>query len=622
VKFSGTGHDGATVEISIVSGPGGTAPSTVVVNAGKWETTATNWPFGTYSLRAIQKVPDNAGGWIESLPYTFTFSRVLPDLSDVTYTAVYQPTFSGKGYNGATVKLYDPGGSSMVAPDALVTGGRWSSRASQVWGPTGRREVHIRQTLNGQTSAWVTLVVTIAPLAPDVNDPVEDGLSPRFSGKCWPGAVVSLTFSGSPTVYTATVVDGNWTFRREPPFTPGVTHTVTVTQTVSQQTSPSVAKTFTVKLPMVKPQITAPQENAEVGRDLTVQGLAGMKGASMQLRDAQFVRNLGAPKVLAADGEWSIDLTALEFRKYAVDAQQTLNQQESVRSDVRVFNVVLTPPIITVPIENGDLPRTSTIEGWAMPGAQVSVWLDGVAEPLLTNIPVQADGRWKADVTLPVGKKAIRARQTLGNQTSRDSRPLPYNVVPAAPYIESPATDEHIGRRGVISGFGVHGDTVTVSLNGAATTVLGRSPVLEDRTWSVTMEFDQPGGLCALTAVASCDGFDSVDSPKRQVRLGTYLPSIELPAAGQWVSHPVGFKGKGRPGVGQVASWFNPDQVWAPNLPVGSGGWQGGAGQSLPVGGQWCRFKQTITDGTDGATISDWADSQRFQIELAPPTEP
>jgi hypothetical protein len=126
VKFSGTGHTGATVEISIVSGPGGTAPSTVVVNAGKWETTATNWPFGTYSLRAIQKVPDNAGGWIESLPYTFTFSRVLPDLSDVTYTAVYQPTFSGKGYNGATVKLYDPGGSSMVAPDALVTGGRWS----------------------------------------------------------------------------------------------------------------------------------------------------------------------------------------------------------------------------------------------------------------------------------------------------------------------------------------------------------------------------------------------------------------------------------------------------------------------------------------------------------------
>ncbi|UVL39272.1 hypothetical protein LOY55_24030 [Pseudomonas sp. B21-040] len=622
MKFSGTGHIGATVEISIVSGPNGTAPPAVVVTADKWETTATNWPFGTYSLRAIQKVPDNAGGWIESLPYTFTFSRVLPDLSDVTYTAVYQPTFSGKGYNGATVKLYDPGGSSMVAPDALVTDGRWSSRASQVWGPTGRREVHIRQTLNGQTSAWVTLVVTIAPLAPDVNDPVEDGLSPRFSGKCWPGAVVSLTFSGSSTVHTATVVGDNWTFQRGTPFTTGVTHTVTVTQTAAQQTSPSVAKTFTVKLPMVKPQITAPQENAEVGRDLTVQGLAGMKGASMQLRDAQFGRNLGAPKVLAADGEWSIDLTALEFREYAVDAQQTLNQQESVHSDVRVFNVVLTPPIITVPIENGDLPRTSTIEGWAMPGAQVSVWLDGVAEPLLTNIPVQADGRWKADVTLPVGKKAIRARQTQGNQTSRDSRPLPYNVVPAAPYIESPASDEHIGRRGVISGFGVPGDTVTVSLNGAATTVLGRNPVLEDRTWSVTMEFDQPGGLCALTAVASCDGFDSVDSPKRQVRLGTYLPSIELPAAGQWVSHPVGFKGKGRPGVGQVASWFNPDQVWAPNLPVGSGGWQGGAGQSLPVGGQWCRFKQTITDGTDGATVSDWADSQRFQIELAPPTEP
>jgi hypothetical protein len=273
-----------------------------------------------------------------------------------------------------------------------------------------------------------------------------------------------------------------------------------------------------------------------------------------------------------------------------------------------------------VPEADQNLPRTSTLEGRATPGALVDVWLEGEAEPLLRNIAVGINGRWSAEVTLPVGRKTIWARQTFEGRPSKDSPPLTYNVVPAAPSIETPATDEHIGRQAVFSGFGVPGDTVTVKLIAEALTVRGSTVVLDDRTWSVTVELDLPGGSYGFVAVASCDGFDSLDSPERPVVLGTYRPTIDVPAPGYWVQNPVHFEGQGRPGVGQVMSWFNPEHVWVPDATVETG-WQGGAIKALPPGGNWCWIKQTLTDNPDGETVSDLIVSKRFEV-LPPSTEP
>ncbi len=613
VTFSGAGHTGATVQFTLVSGPGGTAPPSVAVKPdGQWETTATGWTMGVYTLRVIQKVSDNANGWVESHPYTFTLDRKLENPSNVKYTLDYQPTFSGAGHTGATIRIANPGGGSTAAPDALVANSQWSSKASEVWGPTLNREVHIRQFLNGQWSpTWLELNVSIPPLAPEISPVEVEGVFVVVSGTCWPNAVVELTFSDSGTTFPAQVTQASWSFRRSTPFEPDITHTVTVTQTAAGQKSPAASETFLIEALIPQPVITEPVPSAVVDRDITVRGEDGLKGATMQLRDARFGGALGEPNVLADDGRWSIDLTALEFREYTIDAQQTFDGRESLRSETRTFEVVVVPPVITVPEADQHLPRTSMLEGRATPGATVDVWQEGVPEPLLNNVAVGADGRWYAEVTLPVGRKTIRARQTFEGRPSKDSQPLSYNVVPAAPNIETPATDEHIGRRTVVSGFGVPGDTVTVKLVNPALTVLGQSPVLEDRTWSVSVEFDQPGGRYGVVAVASSDGFDSADSPARPVVLATYLPTIELPAAGSWVSHPVGFKGQGAQGVGEVVSWFNPDHKWAVNIPV-AGGWQGMAMQQLPLGGQWCRFKQTITDSAQVA--SDWVESERFEV--------
>jgi hypothetical protein len=623
VKFSGAGHTGATVDITVVSGPGGTAPPAVQVAGGRWETTATNWSFGNYQLTVTQKVPDNAGGWITSQPVSFAVTREMPDVSDVRYTTDYQPAFSGKGFTGATVRLFDEGGGTHPAPDAIVSGGQWSSRASAVWGPTFERLVQIKQFVGNQWSPnYVTVKVTIPPLAPGLNAPVENGLSPQLSGTCWPGAVVNVKYSDSATVHRPSGNGGTWTFRRDTPFAPEIPHTVTVTQTAAGQTSPPVSKTFVVYAPIPKPVITYPSANLEVGRDLTVRGRDGMAGATMQLRDAQFGRNLGSPKTLTSNGEWSIDLRTLDFRRYTIDAKQVRNDRESERSVPCVFDVVLMPPVIEVPQQGGKLSRTSKLSGTAMPRGKVEILLEGVTEPLLSDIPVGADGRWEGEVTLPVGTKTLRARQTFETQSSKDSPPRTYSVVPAAPFIETPATGEHIGRRAVISGFGVPGDSVAVKLAGTGRMVLGQSPVLKDSTWSVMVDIDLPGGRYGVVVVASYGEFDSEDSPQRPVLLGTFMPAFDLPAAGHWPGHPVSFKGQGRPGSGQVMSWYNPEQMWTPTVPVTIRGWEGGASQTLPHGGNWCRFKQTITDNADGATVSDWGESKRFEVLPASSTDP
>ncbi|MFJ2363011.1 hypothetical protein ACIPIN_04695 [Pseudomonas sp. NPDC087697] len=617
IKFSGAGHTGAIVELTKISGPGGQALSTTVQN-GQWEVTATNWVPGAYTLSAIQKVSDNAGGWIPSESIQFTFTWALPSPTEVVYTKDYTPVFSGKGYTGAMVIIAFPGGATTAAPDASVGGtGVWSSRASELWGPVNQRLIHIQQRLNGQSSpGWVEVAVTIPPLAPVITNLVENELSPTITGTCWRGAEVNLVFSGSSTVHKPSGASGSWTFRRDISFAPEVTHTVTVTQTAAGQTSPSVSRTFTVQKPLLKPVITEPQKDQEVGRELIVRGTAGVKGATMRLRDAQFDRPLGEPKVLISDGDWSMELKGLEFRKYTIDARQSIGSRDSIRSEYCFFEVVVLPPTITVPTPGGDLPRTSTMSGTGIPGGRVEVWLQGNAQPLLSNILVGENGRWEGEVTLPIGAKTILARQTLNQERpSKDSPRLTYNVVPAAPFIETPAEAERVGRQVVVSGFGYSGDTVAVAFADAPQTLLGQAPVV-DRTWSVRVTLDRAGGAQRLMAVQSRDGFKSVQSPARSVLLGSYLPTIDKPEQGRWVTDPVGVAGKGRVGTGELVSWFNPDRVWASGVPVTAQGWQRSVAQPLPNGGNWVRFRQVIQGETGG---SDWAESERFEVGPQPP---
>lgn len=711
IEFSGAGLTNATVEITIVKGPAGaTLPPAVVVTAGSWRTTSQNWPIGDYDLKIVQKVSDNAGGWIPSHEYLFKTSSKLPPPTEVTYTVSnYTPTFTGKGVTNASVEVTDEADCNAVAPATTVTAQGWSTRASQAWAPGSTRTVLILQKLGNAVSDAVKRIINIdrfpAPtdlsytvvdytpiltgkgisgatvhvtdkatgvaIAPPASvsaqvwsaqasarwepnttkvvllvqkdgalasDPVEmtisvpllapiitavedDGLSPQISGTCWRGATLSLKYSDSATEHRPVGTSGTWTFKRDAGFAPDKQHTVTVIQIVAGRPSPPVSQAFSVSPEQLV--ITEPTENTDTHYDMTVRGVNGYNGATLQLRDAQFGRNLGEPKRLTTHNAWFVELKKLEFRKYQIEAVQTIAGRPSLPSAVRSYFVVLVPPVIKVPAPNQSLTRTSTLSGNAEPFGQVTIWRENPSEILLDKVPVNSVGEWRAEVTLPVGNYTVKGRQFLETHESKESAPRTYKVVPAAPVIESPGRGVHIGRQVVVSGFGYPGDTVLVTLTGNGGTVRASAPVLEDRTWSLMLETGQSLGPANLVAVASRDDFESAASAALSVVLGTYLPAIDEPAPGFWVENPLRFVGKGRTGVGRVVPWFNPETALSAGIAVTAEGWCGEATQPLLPGGQWCRFQQTITDAADGSTVSDWVESERFEItSIAPGARP
>lgn len=711
IEFSGAGFTGATVEITIVNGPEeATPPPVVVVTAGSWRTTSQKWPFGVYNLKVVQKVSDNAGGWIPSHEYLFRTSSELPAPTEVTHTVSnYTPTFTGKGFINASVEVTDKADGSAVAPATTVTAQGWLTRATQAWAPGSTRTVKVVQKLGDAVSPAVERIINIdrfpaptelactvvdytpvltgkgvsgatvhvtdkvtgAPIAPPapvtaqgwsarasavwepnttkvvllvqkdgalVSDPVEmtitvpllapvitdvedDGLSPKISGTCWPGATLSLKYSDSANEHRPVGTSGTWTFKRDAGFAPDREHRVTVIQSVAGRPSPPASQAFSVSPEQLV--ITEPTENTDTHYDMTVRGVNGYNGATLQLRDAQFGRNLGEPKRLTNHNSWFVELKKLEFRKYQIEAVQTIAGRPSLPSAVRSYFVVLVPPVIRVPAPNQSLARTSTLSGTAEPFGQVTIWRENPSEILLDKVPVNFVGEWRAEVTLPVGNYTVKGRQFFETHASRESPPRTYKVVPAAPVIESPGRGVHIGRQVVVSGFGYPGDTVLVTLTGSRGTTRASAPVLEDRTWSLTLETGQSVGPANLVAVASRDDFDSAASAALPVVLGTYLPAIDEPAPGFRVENPLRLVGKGRTGVGCVVPWFNPDTVLSAGIAVTAQGWSGEATQPLLPGGQWCRFQQTITDAADGSTVSDWVESERFEItSIAPGARP
>ena len=621
VRFSGSGYSAKdkvfVVEITKNSGPGGQTLAPVAVVDNAWQVDATNWPPGQYSFSATQKVSDGDGGWIVSRPYPFSYDWKIPAPTEVTYTVTnYTPTFSGRGDNGATVELFNPNGVDKVAPDVVVTNGGWSSQAYEVWGPTLGREVYLRQRLDQVVSDWVVLEVTITLLPPVITRMIDNEYTPIFEGTCWAGATVNLTFNDDPKDYPAEVQGDTWTGSRPEPFEIDTTHTLKVTQHAAGQDSLETILHFSVNRFLPTPVFTAPEVDEEVGPDLLVEGMDGVAGGQVQLKDVQFGdgRLLGKSEFLTMDGYWSVALKGLSFRDYRIDAVQVMGSRDSLPSGVHLFEVVVLPPVIEVPAPAGAIARTAIISGAGMPDAQVDVYLGGDDEPLLRGLLVNSRGHWHSEaVTLEIGHKTLWARQTFEGRLSKGSPHQAFRVVPAAPSIETPVADGQVGRQAVVSGFGYAGDEVAVALSDDPQTVLGCVRVRNDRTWSVAVELDRPGGDYSLSAVQSSGEFHSSASEERPVVLGTYVPSVDVPAPGRWVSDPVGFAGQGQTGVGVLVHWYNPERVLANEIVVTDQGWQLQAGQRLPPGGHWVRFKQVI-HGDVPLTHSDWAESARFEV--------
>jgi hypothetical protein len=512
VQFNGRGYESATVVFTITSGPGGTAPTDAQVVNGAWQTTARDWQEGEYTLKVIQKISNGANGWIESAPIELKVTYRFPPPSDVKSTPEYQTIISGKGLLGATVSVLDSDKLTKIAPDAPVrSDNTWSTTAYVSWGPTWDRTIYVHQFLGSQKSASVEHKVRIPPIAPGIDSVSPDGLSPTFTGTCELNAQVNLVFSGSATSYPAVVTGTKWSFQRTLPFTPDIEHTVTATQIAAQQTSPAAVRSFQLYRPMVPVVITDPAQDSEIGHGaVTFKGTGGMKGATVSVWDYVNGDTLGSV-TLNADGPWEI-VVKMTFGRWVIRAKQVIEGRESAHSDSRVCHVVLSRPEISSPEEDDTLTRTSVIEGSGEPLGYVDVFLGSSTTPFLEKVPIGGNGRWQAEATMPVGNKTIRARQYFQSQTSKDTEPRTYKVVPHSPVVETPATGDHAGRHSMVSGFGVRGDKVKVKLGPGTGPALGEAPVSEDRTWSVLVEIPHAGADVSLVATSSEGAFESAAS--------------------------------------------------------------------------------------------------------------
>jgi hypothetical protein len=633
--FKGNGYSGATVEIYPESGE---PISTTVVNTqGVFERNIVVLP-GTYKGWKIrQKIQDGAG-WIFS-PYSSSeikFDVPTPDPTVNTPTLIGQiPTVTGRGsvwhgQEAATIVVQLIGTTTVtLSPAAVTATGDWTATTATAVAP-GSYTVSVRQLMNGVYSLPVTAPapLIIKPLAPADILVVPDGLSATVTGSCWPRASLILLFKvGGEEIPIPAIgaPDGKWTLLPMT-FVPG-DYTFTVTQTVSEQTSPPAGPiAFNIATP--KPVITFPGNQQETGFRPEIKGTNGYDGATVAVFDNKVEGPALGQTIVPASGAWTVNLSKdLTVGEHDIFALQTFEKQASQPSAFVLFNVMVPVPSIVVPVNNRYYARRSEFSGTALPGAKVTLYL--VENPGLPNeteieylppggVVVDVNGNWKANVFFEqVGSKNLRIKQAYAGGT-RSSVTRTFLTVPNAPMIESPNAGESVNPAAVVlSGHGFPGDNVKVRRKGY-TEVIGNYVVNAVGQWSGTLTSTLNGASpYSLETWSTRDGLGGDISDAAVVNLQDLdTPFIEHPSPGDVLVSRLVFSGQGLPGAKiQVADLFNPEIPLAPVTTVDEfGEWSVKGNTTFVAGPHWVIVQQTL-----GEKKSPWVRSGRFIIE-APPT--
>ncbi|WP_431481377.1 hypothetical protein [Pseudomonas thivervalensis] len=608
VMFSGDGHEAATVDVHITNNL--TPQGSDVVRNGTWAVEWSDPLPAQYQMDILQKMADGSG-WIYSdwSNLTVTIPVPVPTLS-VQVGEDRKPVFSGTGdtWPGqpGRIEVRREGETEPAVPIADVNSAdkTWSSTATEAWDP-GVYRVQAWQLFNNLSSnptAFNSFTIN-APL-PTVSVS-NDGLTPHFSGTCLNGAQVNLGFDGEQgTPHDATMDGTRWTFTWEEPFMPGA-YTARVTQTIGGQTSNEATLAFDIVV--LQPVITSPVDE-DVDHNPVIRGTGGVPGATMYVFDAVAKLPLGERPV--TENQWSVSLENLSFGPHTVYAVQQYGEWPSEESQRVTFSVILLPPTIDRPQPGDRMPRIAVIDGYARAAsgfdvAWVELWLEGAEEPL-TTVRANRLGYWSYDAHLPVGEYVLRARQRFVEEVSAFGPDHPITVVPPIPVIESPALQQHIGATVTMSGHGYVGDWVEVAWSDAPDTVLGRTQVQANRTWSLALSIDKPAGEHPWIVRQECDDYRSDWSEARPVKVLSDAPVFTAPEAGHWFAGSALFEGTGETGTRiELSQWFDSRQVVSQGDSVTGGTWTASLDAPLLPGAHWLKARQDD---------SDWGDSLRFEV--------
>lgn len=617
VTVQGSGTVGLTLDIHYVGNE--TPIKSFTVDSNPWSKDFPDWlPSATqYSIGARQSTPggDNQpiySDWTE-VAATFTVAVPVPTLN-YRVNSEGIPTFSGTGRNWPEqaacrieVRLSNTG--VPIVPIVEVTGsGTWSSAASERW-PPGTYPVTAQQLFGTLPSTWVPAITVVIPAPLVVIEKVaEHGLFPQFSGQCWPGAVVTITFSDNDYPHPVPDIDtdGKWTFQRPAAFSPGK-FTVSATQTFGGQPSNPVSMPFDV--PMSVPVITPPA-GGQTEYLPVLHGTGGIDGCLIQVLD--FVTHEVLGEVVATADNWTVELTELDYTSHTVFAMQSLGDMKSCGEPV-MFNVVLFAPTLNLAFSRTSVPRTFMVEGYARPGkgfdrTEVELYLGDAMQPRIH--PRFADGYFEQRFTLPLGPCELKARQFFKDQISPFTGDVEITVVPDKAHIETPGVDEAVGQLLNVCGFGYPGDTVVVALADAIEPLLGTAVVEENATWFCQVVLPETADGLSIVTEQRNGIYVSGWSMPRKLELLDVEPRFTAPSEGAWTSQTPGFAGDARTNASvDVCAWYDSGTNWAENLDGSDGSWAGTPEYGLPEGPNWARAVQIIA-----GKRSMPADSKRFEV--------
>ncbi|MCS5523942.1 Ig-like domain-containing protein [Curtobacterium flaccumfaciens pv. oortii] len=604
--FSGTGDEGATIEIT---GSTGRVVATTTVKDGKWSVPAGfDLVDGSYMLTATQTPLE---GEKTTAPINFEVKAMVP----VTLTApaidsdvsTPNPVFEGRGTVGATVVVRGTYG-SVLATTVVKEDGTWTV-PSAIALATGSYAGTATQTVDGKTTTApfrFTVGQNLAPVtltAPAIGAEVTD-TKPVFTGEGQPGATVEVKGTYGTLLATATVKDdGTWEATSDVTLANG-TYAGKAWQTVNGKTTTADFR-FTVVQAIAPVTLETPAIGAEVTDTKPVFTGEGQPGATVEVKGTY--GTLLATATVKDDGTWEAtsDVT-LANGTYAGKAWQTVNGKTTT-ADFR-FTVVqaIAPVTLETPAIGAEVTDTKPVfTGEGQPGATVEV--KGTYGTLLATATVKDDGTWEApsDVTLARGSYAGKAWQTVnGKTTTADFR---FTVVaPMIPVsLTTPAQDAVVSTPNpVFSGKGTPDADITVT--GASGTQLAAGKVRSNGEFDLTSTIALGAGSYSGTVRQVADG--KVTTAPFQFRIQFTAVTLESPEIGGTVTSgtPV-FSGAGTPnaplvikgsgGTTLATGSVKNDGTWTltSTVTLAPGSYSGTVQQSLPGADTTAPFSFTVS---------------------------
>ena len=525
-------HPGTTVMLydNLGNTPVGSA---TIQSGGAWSTNVTLIGDGTHRLLA--SYTDAAGNVGTRLSATYTLDTTAPIVtitSSAGPTNQVMQTVAGTSSDlnpGTTVTLFDNGNSTSLATATVNPDGSWST-AAQLLGDGGHSIVASYTDAAGNTGTSTPAVYTLDETAPLVSITSGGGLTNQpiqtILGTGEAGTIVSI-LDGMTVIGTMTVdVTGGWT--ASVTLTSDGDHVVSATDIdAAGNVGASGAITFT--LDTLAPVLSI--DPAGGLTNLTFQTITGTgeAGTSISLFDGGTL--LGSVTADPVTGAWSLGVPLLGGDGTHVITATDTDAASNVGTTAAV-TYVLDTAAPAVAITTAGITTSNTtplLRGTGEAGTTVTLY-DGATAA--GTAVVAANGIWSGTVTLTndQGIHIVTAADVDAAGNIGTSAPVQYTLDTLAPAVAITSaagpTNQTLVR---VSGTG-EPNTILRLYEGA--TLLGRSAVASDGTWSKVITTGAAQGAHVITATDT-DAVGNVGtSVAATYLLDTIAPSVTITSPG------------------------------------------------------------------------------------------